>query len=244
MSTPLPVPDPLSPPPPPPPTSRYNPGNVCNPLSPTVSKPSNICNPSTPSKAGNGGQQTGAATPQNGPLPGPAARMNSGECHTINGQTTRTDAAGNSCTTAGNFCDPTAPQAAKAAAAPTPPKPNEGPLNLKPKTQMASVAGDPSSQASQNALVPACSSKPPYLPWVGTGSAIITVSGGKPCGVGWHDTASGPGGVTVLDSMTVTSQRRRAIPLSILQHPFTLSMQEHNGGRSATPRVNVSVTIQ
>jgi hypothetical protein len=28
------------------------------------------------------------------------------------------------------------------------------------------------------------------------------------------------------------------------QDVFTLSMQEHNGGRSATLRVNVSVTIQ
>jgi hypothetical protein len=86
---------------------------------------------------------------------------------------------------------------------------------------------------------------------------MITVSGGKPCGVGWHDTPGGPGGVTVLDSMTVISQPSHGSAASqdhsVIYTPapgykgqdtFTLSMQEHNGGRSATLRVNVSVTIQ
>ncbi|MFY9898796.1 MAG: Ig-like domain-containing protein, partial [Xanthobacteraceae bacterium] len=96
------------------------------------------------------------------------------------------------------------------------------------------------------------------LPWGGHGSATITVSGGQPCGVGWHDTPGGPGGVTVLDSMSVTSppshgslkpQDQHVIiftPASGYkgQDSFTLSMQEHNGGRRATLSVRVSVTIQ
>jgi len=257
MPTPSVVPVPVNPPPQPP-TARYNPGNVCNPVPPAppkpgnvcnptppaASKPGNICNPSTPSKAGNAGQQTAAAPPQN-PLSPPTGRMNSGECHTINGQTTCTDASGNSCTTTGGFCDPTVPQA-------TPPKPNQGPLQLKPPTQMAS-AGNPCNQTNQKASVPACSSKPPYLPWGGHGSATITVSGNKPCGIGWHDT-----GATILDSMSVASPpthgslRPQDQHLIIFtpatgykgQDSFTLSMQEHNGGRSATLSVKVSVTIQ
>jgi hypothetical protein len=105
--------------------------------------------------------------------------------------------------------------------------------------------------------VQACESKPPFLPWGGTGSAMITVSGGKPCGVGWHDTPGGPGGVTVLDSMTVSSQPSHGSAASqghsVIFTPapgykgpdsFTLSMKEHNGGRSATLTVKVSVTIQ
>ncbi len=245
------VPVPISPPSQPPP-ARYNPGNVCNPTPAAASNPGNICNPSTPSKAANAGQQTASVPPLNNPQSPPIGRMNSGECHTINGQTTCTDASGNSCTTTGGFCDPTAPQAAKTAATPTPPKPNQGPLNLKPQTQMASVAG-PSSQASQSTSVPACSSKPPYLPWGGHGSATITVSGGQPCGIGWHDT-----GATILDSMSVTSQpahgslRPQDQHLIIFapaagykgQDSFTLSMREHNGGRSGTLSVTVSVTIQ
>jgi Bacterial Ig domain len=270
MPTPPVVPVPVNPPAPQPPTARYNPGNVCNPTPPAppkpgnicnpappaLSKPGNICNPSTPSKAGNAGQQTAAAPPQNPQSP-PIGRMNSGECHTVNGQTTCTDASGNSCTTTGGFCDPTAPQATKTAAAPIPPKPNSGPLILKPSTQMAS-AGNPGNQTSQNASVPACSSKPPYLPWGGHGSATIMVSGGEPCGVGWHDTPGGPGGVTVLDSMTVTSHPSHGTLTPKDQHviiftpapgykgqdSFTLTMREHNGGRSATLSVKVSVTIQ
>jgi hypothetical protein len=118
---------------------------------------------------------------------------------------------------------------------------------------MASVAGEPSSQASQNASVPACSSKPPYLPWGGHGSATIMVSGSKPCGIGWHDT-----GGTILDSMSVTSSPSHGSLKPQDQHviiftptpgykgqdSFTLSMREHNGGRSATLSVTVSVTIQ
>jgi hypothetical protein len=235
----------------PPPTAGYNPGNVCNSVAPP--KPANVCNPKPASKpgntcspAGNAGQQTAAPPPQNAPPSGPTARMNSGECHTINGQTTCTDASGNSCTTAGNFCDPTAQQ-------PTPPKPNQGPLNLKPNTQTASAAPNPSGQTNQSTSVPACSSKPPYLPWGGQGSAMITVSGGQPCGIGWHDT-----GATILDSMSVTSQPSHGSLRPQDQHviiftpaagykgqdSFTLSMREHNGGRSATLSVTVSVTIQ
>jgi hypothetical protein len=106
--------------------------------------------------------------------------------------------------------------------------------------------------------VPACASKPPFLPWGGQGSATITVSGGKSCSIGWNDTPGGPGGVTVLDSMSVTSppshgslkpQDQHVIiftPASGYkgQDSFTLSMQEHNGGRRATLSVRVSVTIQ
>ena len=252
LTPPVAVPVPSTSPAEPPPTARYNPGNVCNPTPPkpanvcnptptATSKPSNICNPT-----GNAGQQTAAAPPQNAPPSSPAGRMNSGECHTISGQTTCTDASGNSCTTAGNFCDPTAQQ-------PTPPKPNQGPLNLKPNTQMANAAPNPSSQTTKNTSVPACSSKPPYLPWGGNGSAAIMVSGGQPCGIGWHDT-----GATILDAMSVTSQPAHGTLRPQDQHviiftpvagykgqdSFTLSMREHNGGRSATLSVRVSVTIQ
>jgi Bacterial Ig domain len=127
-------------------------------------------------------------------------------------------------------------------AAPTPPPRLYAELNLKPLP----------------ADVQSCDSKPPFLPWGGTGSAIITVSGGKACGVGWHDTPGGPGGVTVLDSMTVASPPSHGTLAPKDQHviiftpapgykgqdSFTLTMQEHNGGRSATLQVNVSVTIQ
>ena len=252
MSTPPVVPAPLNLPAPQP-TASYNAGsNICNPAPPAPPKPGNVCNPS-----GNAGQQTAAPPPQNASPSGVTARVNSGQCNTINGQTTCTDASGNSCTTTAGFCDPAAPQTTKTAAAPTPPAPNAGPLQLKPATQMASVA-QPCSQKTQNASVPACSSKPPYLPWGGTGSAVITVSGGKPCGVGWHDTPGGPGGVTVLDSMSVTlspshgslkPQDQHVIIFTPApgykgQDAFTLSMQEHNGGRKATLSVKVSVTVQ
>jgi hypothetical protein len=121
--------------------------------------------------------------------------------------------------------------------APTPPPKVYADLNLKPPTD-----------------VPACESKPPFLPWGGHGSASITVSGGKPCGIGWHDT-----GATILDSMTVTSQPSHGTLKPQDQHiiiftpksdgykgpdSFTLSMKEHNGGRRATMSVKVSVTIQ
>jgi hypothetical protein len=114
------------------------------------------------------------------------------------------------------------------------------------------------SAGSSPSPVQACDSKPPFLPWGGQGSATITVSGGKPCGIGWHDTPGGPGGVTVLDSMSVTSPPSHGSLKPQDQHvmiftpaagykgpdSFTLSMQEHNGGRTATMSVNVSVTIQ
>jgi hypothetical protein len=149
---------------------------------------------------------------------------------------------------ASNICNP------KVATAP---KPNAGALQLKPNTQMASAGQQPCNPKKQISSVQACESKPPFLPWGGHGSATITVSGGKPCGVGWHDTPGGPGGVTVLDSMTVTSQGSHGNAASqghfVIYTPalgyrgqdsFTLSMQEHNGGRSATLSVKVSVTIQ
>ena len=101
--------------------------------------------------------------------------------------------------------------------------------------------------------VPACESKPPYLPWGGHGSATITVSGGQPCGIGWHDT-----GATILDSMSATSHPTHGsltpkdkhviiftpAPGYKGQDSFTLSMREHNGGRSATLTVKVNVTIR
>ena len=125
--------------------------------------------------------------------------------------------------------------------------------------QCASLSSNTSSALSAPSdQVQACESKPPFLPWGGTGSATITVSGGKPCGIGWHDTPGGPGGVTVLDSMKVTSppshgslkpQDQHVIIFTPApgykgQDSFTLSMQEHNGSRRATMTVKVSVTIQ
>ena len=101
--------------------------------------------------------------------------------------------------------------------------------------------------------VPLCDSKPPFLPWGGNGSATITVSGDKQCGIGWHDT-----GATILDSMSVTSPPSHGSLRPQDQHViiftptpgykghdgFTLSMQEHNGGRRAALSVRVSVTVQ
>jgi hypothetical protein len=134
---------------------------------------------------------------------------------------------------------------------PATPKANDGPLNLKPSpgaTQLASST--PSNSADSAAL---CESKPPYLPWGGHGSASITVSGGKPCGIGWHDT-----GATILENITVTSQPKHG---SITpknknvviftqtagykgQDKFMLRMQERNGSRRATLTVTVNVTIR
>jgi hypothetical protein len=128
------------------------------------------------------------------------------------------------------------PPAAANAQCSTPPKVYAD-LNLKPPA----------------AEVQACESKPPFLPWGGHGSATITVSGGKPCGIGWHDT-----GATILDSMSVSSspshgslkpQDQHVIVFTPApgykgQDSFTLSMKEHNGGRRATMSVKVSVTIQ
>lgn len=148
-----------------------------------------------------------------------------------------------------NPCQPK--PAPNTCATPVSPKPNGGPLKLKPSTQVAS-AGQPCNPKNQGA-VQACESKPPFLPWGGTGSASITVSGGKPCGIGWHDT-----GATVLDSMSVSSQPSHGSLAPQDQHiiiftpapgykgqdSFMLSMQEHNGGRRATLKVKVTVTIQ
>jgi hypothetical protein len=80
----------------------------------------------------------------------------------------------------------------------------------------------------------------------------MTVSGGKSCSIGWHDT-----GATVLDSMSVSSppshgslspQDQHVIiftpaPGYTGQDSFTLSMREHNGARRAIMSVKVSVTI-
>lgn len=145
----------------------------------------------------------------------------------------------------GNVCNPKASNPCN----PAPPPPS-APLSLKqkPGTQVAKLR-DPNSQMS----VPACESKSPYLPWGGTGSATITVTGGKPCSVGWHDT-----GATVLDSMSVTSQPSHGSLTPRDQHQiiftpapgykgtdsFMLSMQEHNRGRRATLQVKVNVTIR
>jgi hypothetical protein len=79
------------------------------------------------------------------------------------------------------------------------------------------------------------------------------VSGGKPCGIGWHNT-----GATILDSMSVVSPPAYGSLRPQDQHvivftptpgykgrdSFVLSMQEHNGSRRATMRVKVNVTIQ
>ena len=133
-------------------------------------------------------------------------------------------------------------------------------LSGTPLTTATCSSGGTSSQ------VQACKSNPPFLPWGGNGSASITVSGGQSCNIGWHDTPGGPGGVTVLDSMSVTSPPSRgtavvspqdhhviiftaAPPPKPGEKPytgdsFTLSIQEHNGGRKATMSVKVSVTIQ
>jgi hypothetical protein len=112
-------------------------------------------------------------------------------------------------------------------------------------------------EANTGTPVPACDSKPPFLPWGGTGSATITVSGGKASGVGWHDTPGGPGGVTVLDSMSVSSppshgtlkpQDQHVIVFTPApgykgQDSFTLSMQEHNGGRSRDNSVGATAPL-
>ena len=127
------------------------------------------------------------------------------------------------------------------------PKQNDGALKLK------SSGGTQMANANSNDSVPACESKPPYLPWGGHGSASITVSGGKPCGIGWHDT-----GATILDSMSVTSHPSHGSLTPKDQHmiiftptpgykgqdSFMLSMREHNGGRKATLTVKVNVTIR
>jgi hypothetical protein len=126
---------------------------------------------------------------------------------------------------------------------PAPPPPLERQLVLRP----------PPSSAGPSAQVPACEVKNLNIPWGGSGSASMTVSGGKPCSIGWHDT-----GATILDSMSVSSppshgslspQDQHVIiftsaPGYTGQDSFTLSMREHNGARRATMSVRVSVTIK
>jgi hypothetical protein len=126
---------------------------------------------------------------------------------------------------------------------PAAPPPPERQLVLRP----------PLSSAGPSAQVPACEVKNVNIPWGGSGSASMTVSGGKPCSIGWHDT-----GATILDSMSVSSppshgslspQDQHVIiftpaPGYTGQDSFTLSMREHNGARRATMSVKVSVTIR
>jgi FecR-like protein/Big-like domain-containing protein len=126
---------------------------------------------------------------------------------------------------------------------PVPPPPLERQLVLRP----------PPSSAGPTAQVPACEVKNVNIPWGGSGSAAMTVSGGKSCSIGWHDT-----GATILDSMSVSSppshgslspQDQHVIiftpaPGYTGQDSFTLSMREHNGARRATMSVKVSVTIK
>jgi hypothetical protein len=237
-----------TPPPPPPPSKKPPPANPCQPGTPSSGGPKMAALPNGPVKLKQRPPQppqanpckpspVSAVPPQSPPQsPGSTGVMNSGKCSTAGGHTTCTDTAGHSCTTTSDFCDPAAPQ---------PPPGNSGPLTLKPGgTQVASA----DSQS-----VPACESKPPFLPWGGKGSARITVSGGKPCGIGWHDT-----GATILDSMTVTSQPGHGSLTPKDQHvivftptpgykgqdSFTVSMREHNRGRTATLSVKVSITVK
>ena len=131
---------------------------------------------------------------------------------------------------------------------PVPVRPNDSPLSLKPNTG-AMNSGAMNSGGTQLASAPSavdstplCESKPPYLPWGGHGSATITVSGGKPCGIGWHDT-----GATILENITVSSQPAHGTvtpksknvviftptPGYKGQDKFMLKMQERNGSRRA-----------
>ena len=152
-----------------------------------------------------------------------------------NGITTCTDKDGMTCTTNQAACYP----------------PTAG-SSPSPSTIVLRTPDPVSSPPMASNQVRACESEPPFLPWGGSGSATITVSGGKPCGIGWHDT-----GATILDSMTVTSPPAHGSLTPQDQHiiiftpapgyqgqdSFTLSMQEHNGSRTATMSVKVGVTV-
>jgi hypothetical protein len=132
---------------------------------------------------------------------------------------------------------------------------NQLPPNPAPPPQLERqlVLRPPLSSAGPSAQVPACEVKNVNIPWGGSGSAAMTVSGGKSCSIGWHDT-----GATILDSMSVSSppphgslspQDQHVIiftpaPGYTGQDSFTLSMREHNGARRATMNVKVSVTIK
>ena len=122
-----------------------------------------------------------------------------------------------------------------------------------PKIERQLVLRPPPSSAESSAQVPACEVKNVNIPWAGNGSASMTVSGGKSCSIGWHDT-----GATILDSMSVSSPPSHGSLLPQDQHviiftpvpgytgqdSFTLSMREHNGARRATMSVKVTVTIK
>jgi hypothetical protein len=249
----------------PPDVGHRQPPNVCH-----AKAPPNVCHTKTPPNDGhqkppgsgtNAGNNSGTGTkisdtwdtqPKPGdtkPQPAGTAVMNSGTCHLDQSTGIRTckDTQGRTCTTKASFCDP----AKSAQAAPPPPS---GPLKLKqqPGTQLAKLE-EPKTPAAPIASIPACESKAPYLPWGGQGTASITVSGGKPCGVGWHDT-----GATILENITVSSRPAHGTvtpknkneviftptPGYTGQDSFMLRMQERNGGRRATLTVRVTVTIR
>jgi hypothetical protein len=250
----------------PPDVGHRQPPNVCH-----AKAPPNVCHTKTPPNDGhqkppgsgtNAGNNSGTGTkisdtwdtqPKPGdtkPQPAGTAVMNSGTCHLDQSTGIRTckDTQGRTCTTKASFCDP----AKSAQAAPPPPS---GPLKLKqqPGTQQLAKLDEPKTPTAPAASIPACESKAPYLPWGGQGTASITVSGGKPCGVGWHDT-----GATILENITVSSRPAHGTvtpknkneviftptPGYTGQDSFMLRMQERNGGRRATLTVRVTVTIR
>jgi hypothetical protein len=230
----------------PPDVGHRQPPNVCH-----AKAPPNVCHTKTPPNDGHQkppGPGTNAGT-NSGTQPAGTAVMNSGTCHLDQSTGIRTckDTQGRTCTTKASFCDP-----AKTAQAAPPPA--SGPLKLKPQqgTQLAKL-DEPKTPAAPAASIAACESKAPYLPWGGQGTASITVSGGKPCGVGWHDT-----GATILENITVTSRPAHGTvtpkskneviftptPGYKGQDSFMLRMQERNGGQRATLTVRVTVTIR
>jgi hypothetical protein len=244
----------------PPNVGNRQPPNVCHAKPPNQPKsPPNDGHQKPPGSGTSAGTNPGTRisdTWDTQPKPGdtktqPAgtAVMNSGTCHLDQSTGIRTckDTQGRTCTTKASFCDP----AKSAQAAPPPPS---GPLKLKPQqgTQLAKL-DEPKTAAAPTASIAACESKAPYLPWGGQGTASITVSGGKPCGVGWHDT-----GATILENITVSSppahgavtpkSKNEVIftptPGYKGQDSFMLKMQERNGGRRATLTVRVTVTIR
>jgi hypothetical protein len=240
---------------PPPRVGNAPPPNVCQPKR---TPPPNVCQPK-PASGTNAGTSPGTKIGDTwDTLPKPAdtktqpagtATMNSGTCQfdQKTGIRTCTDTRGRTCTTKESFCDP----AKTVQAAPPPPS---GPLKLKqqPGTQVAKL-DEAKPQAAPAAAIAACESKAPYLPWGGQGTASITVSGGKPCGVGWHDT-----GATILENIsvssppahgTVTPKSKNEVIFTPTagykgQDSFMLRMQERNGGRRATLTVRVTVTIR
>jgi hypothetical protein len=239
----------------PPNVSNRPPPNVCH-----TKTPPNDGHQKPPGSGTNSGTNPGTrigdtwdTQPKPGdtkPQPAGTAVMNSGTCHLDQSTGIRTckDTQGRTCTTKTSFCNP----AQTAQAAPPPPS---GPLKLKqqPGTQQLAKLDEPKTPTAPAASIPACESKAPYLPWGGQGTASITVSGGKPCGVGWHDT-----GATILENITVSSRPAHGTvtpknkneviftptPGYTGQDSFMLRMQERNGGRRATLTVRVTVTIR